>query len=178
MSSKIDFKENANVIPMMEKLIMQVLRRNKLLTGNKTFGIVEEIINDTTLLVELQQSNTSEEVNCSPETPFHRGDRVIVEYINNNPQDRFVMGLIGGGNRIEQMNYANLPTEPVEIIRNDKGQAYRFIYAYDKPNKTWSQEITRNENNQAEIITHFYPDGFVMARFIKRNEEGLVTHYE
>ena len=50
-NNDLSFKSDANVMPMMEKMIMQVLKKNDMLTGNKTFGVVEEVINKTTLTV-------------------------------------------------------------------------------------------------------------------------------
>ena len=176
---KSNFQGNANIMPMMEKMIMQILQKNGILQGNKTFGIVEEIINKHTLLVYLEHSNISETVKCSPHIPWHIGDRVLVEYINNNPHDRFVLGLIGGGEDIEMIDYANLPDEPVEIIRNADGQAYKFIYAYDQPTKTWTQELVRDvDTGKVTQVIHSYPDGFVMIRTLIRDSEDRLVKYE
>lgn len=173
------FQSDANIMPMMEKMIMQILHKNNILTGNKTFGIVEEIINKSTLLVFLQHSNTSELVNCSPNVFFHIGDRVLVEYINNNPHDRFVLGLIGGGNEIDPIDYANLPDEPIEIIRDTNGKIYKFIYGYDKPTTTWTQELIRNTSTGiVEQIIYTYPDDFILIRTLIRDITGKLQKYE
>ena len=167
------FKTNANASAMVEKAVMQILQKNNLLVGNKTFGVVEEIINNTTL-----QSNTSEIVNCSPKVEYHKGDRVLVEYINNNPHDMFVIALVGGGYEIDQIDYSELPTEPVKIVYNEHGKAYKFIYGYDQPRKTWEQELVRNDEGIVEEIIHYYPDGFVLTRVLIRNDQGRVIKYE
>lgn len=173
------FESDANIMPMMEKMVMQILKKNNLLVGNKTFGVIEDIINQTTLLVYLQQSNTSEIVKCSPKVRYNLGDRVLVEYINNNPHDRFVTGLIGGGNAIDAIDYDMLPDEPVEIVRDSNGRAYLFIYGYNKPTTTWTQELIRNpETGKVEQVIYTYPDGFVMIRTLIRDEEDRLKKYE
>ena len=172
------FQADANVMPMTEKMIMQILQKNNLLTGNKTFGVVEEVINKTTLLVYMQHSNTSEIVKCSPHVPFHLGDRVLVEYINNNPHDRFVLGVIKGGYDIDQIDYNLLPDEPVQIIRDDNGRAYKFIYGYNNPRTTWEQELIRNDEGKVEQVVHYYPDGFVLIRTLIRDAQGRLRRYE
>lgn len=157
---------------------MQILEKNDLLTGNKTFGVIEEILNDTTLLVYMQQSGMSEMVNCSPRVEYKLGDFIIIEYINNNPHDRFVMGVIKGGHEIEPIDYAQLPTEPVELIRNANKVAYRFIYGYDNPLTQWEQELVRNAEGKVSEIIHRYPDGFTLIRNLIRDNDDLLKKYE
>ena len=77
-NNDLSFKSDANVMPMMEKMIMQVLKKNDMLTGNKTFGVVEEVINKTTLTVYLQQSNSSELVKCAPNVEYNKIGRAHV----------------------------------------------------------------------------------------------------
>lgn len=173
------FSNETNIMVMMEKVVMQVLKKNGLLTGNKVFGVVEEVINDSTLRVYLQQSMESKVVKCSPKAEFNLGDRVLVEYINNNPHDMFVMALIKGGYGIEPIDYDSLPTEPVEIVRNSAGKAFKFIYAYNQPTKTWTQELVRNENTgKVDSVIHTYPDGYILERFFIRDENGKLYKYE
>lgn len=175
MSSAFD--NSNNLMVMMEKVVMQVLKKNGLLTGNKVFGVVEEVVNDTTLRVYLQQSMQSELVKCSPKATFNLGDRVLIEYINNNPHDKFVMALVHGGYGVEPIDYDSLPTEPVEIIRRDDGKAYKFIYAYDQPTKTWSQELIRDvDTDKVTSIKHVYPDGAVMIRYLVKDTTTNKLH--
>lgn len=171
------FKSDANIMAMVEKMVIQILKKNNLLTGNKTFGVVEEVLNKSTLMVHLQHSNTSEIVNCSPNVTFHIGDRVLVEYINNSPHDRFVLGLVSGGSEIH-VDYDNLPKEPVEIIQDNSGRPYKFIYGYDKPKKTWIQELIRNDDGRVEQVLHIYPDGFILLRTLVRDSHGKLEKYE
>lgn len=175
---KPQFQSSANVMPMMEKVVMQVLKKNGMLKGNKTFGIVEDIINTATLNVFMQHSQTTERVKCSPHVPFKLGDNVLVEYINNNPHDMFVLGVISGGEEIQEIEYETLPDEPVQIIRNSEGKAYKFIYGYDDPEHQWTQELVRNENGKLKEVLHYYPDGFTLIRTLIRDEEGKLEKYE
>lgn len=173
------FSNETNIMVMMEKVVMQVLKKNGLLTGNKVFGVVEEVINNTTLRVYLQQSMTTELVKCSPKAEFNLGDRVLVEYINNNPHDMFVMALVKGGYGVEPIDYDSLPTEPVEIVRNSDGKAYKFIYAYNQPKLTWTQELVRDEvTGKVTSVIHEYPDGYILTRYIINDENGKLYRYE
>lgn len=174
-----DFKQKANVAPMMEKMTMQIMEKNGLLRGNKVFGSIEEILNKTKLRVYLDHAARSEVVNCSPHVEYRLGDRVLIEHINNNPQDMFVVGTLAGGYDVESIPYGELPSEPVEIIYNSAGIAVEFIYGYDKPDTTWRQELERNEKGQVTVIYHYYPDGFVMARtLVRRESDDKVIKYE
>lgn len=172
------FNPQTEAMKMTEKVFMQLLKKNNLLVGNKTFGVVREVLNTTTLLIHFEHSGTNEIVNCSPHIPFKLGDRVIVEYINSNPHDRFVLALIGGGYEIDVIDYDALPTEPVKIIRDDNGKAYKFIYAYDRPTKEWSQELIRNDEGKVVQVIYAYPDGFILIRTLFRDEDGKLERYE
>lgn len=174
-----DFSNANNVTVMMEKVVMQVLKKNGLLTGNKVFGVVEEVINDSKLRVYLQESMQSEIINCSPKGTFNEGDSVMVEYINNNPHDKFVMALVKGGYNTSILDYDSLPNEPVEIVRKGDGRAYKFIYAYDQPTKKWSQELIRDEETDKVLsIRHDYPDGSIVIKYFIYNEDGTLYRYE
>ena len=160
---------------------MQILRKNGLLKGNKTFGTVIRQLNSTVVEVEMVDSSSIQRVNCSPNLEFNTGDRVLIEYINNNPHDMFIMGLIKGGQKIppdEPLDYFSLPYEPVEIFRNEADKAYRFMYGYDNPKTTWYQELIRDESGRVVEIIHEYPDGFVLIRTLFRNEKEQVYKYE
>lgn len=181
---------------MLEKSVIQILKKNGLLQGNKTFGVVTEILNKKALMVEITQSNNIEMVRCSPNVEFKVGDRVLIEYINNNPHDRFVLALVSSGVSVESGNqdsndgedgednndskdYLFLPYEPVEIIRDDTTKkAYKFIYGYDNPDTTWEQELVRNADDKVEEIIHRYPNGVILIRTLFRNNEGKVFKYE
>lgn len=177
--SNSEFQQGANLAPMLEKTTMQILRKNGVLTGNKVFGMIEEVLNKTTLRVYIDQATTSEIVSCSPHVKYTYGDRVLIEYINNNPHDMFVLGTIAGGYDIDIIDYDSLPDEPVEIIYDSSGKAVEFIYGYDKPETTWRQELERNEKGQVRNVYHYYPDGFVMARtLIRRDSDDKVVKYE
>ena len=176
---KNQFQADANIMPMMEKVVMQILSKNGLLTGNKTFGVVEEVLNHSTLMVVMQQSGVSEVVNCSPSVTYNLGDRVLIEYINNNPHDRLALGVLKGGSEVEQMDYSLLPEEPVEIIRDEDGKAVKFIYGYDDSATTWTQELVRNEDgSRLESVIYTYPDGFIEIRKLIRGEEDKLEKYE
>lgn len=172
-------KNNADLLSMFEKNVMQILRKNGILNQNKTFGIVEEVIDDTTLLVYMQQENKSRVVKCSPRTKFYEADRVIVEFINNNPHDTFVIGVVSGGSEPPKpLEYDKLPTEPVQIIRDENRRAYKFIYAYNHPTNVWSQELIRNEHDKVVAVLHSYSDGFMHIRYLIFAEDGLLDRYE
>lgn len=174
-----NFNQDTNIAPLFEKLTLQVLKKNNLLVGNKVFGMIEEILNDSTLRVYIDQATTSEIVSCSPHVKYRYGDRVIIEYINNNPQDMYVLGTVAGGYDIDIIDYDLLPTEPVEIIYDSAGVAVEFIYGYDKPSTTWRQELERNDKGQVTTVYHYYPDGFVKARsIIRRGSDDKVVKYE
>ena len=182
-------QQDIAIIDILEKSVIQILKKNGLLQGNKTFGVVTEIVNDKSLMVEITQSNNIEMVRCSPNVEFNIGDRVLIEYINNNPHDRFVLALVSGSVSVEateeeeeennQNDYLFLPYEPVEIIRDDiTKKAYRFIYGYDNPDTTWEQELVRNAENKVEEVISRYPNGLILIRTLFRNEEGKVFKYE
>lgn len=190
----LQIQKDAMAMQLFEQSIMQILRKNGMMQGNKTFGTVAEVINDKSLMVEMTQSNSTEMVRCSPNIDFYVGDRVLIEYINNNPHDRFVVALISGGVDVESGNqedetdetddetcydYTFLPYEPVEIIRHeDSRQAYLFIYGYDNPETTWEQELIRNDKGQVEEIIHRYPKDITLIRTLLRNELDEVFKYE
>ena len=189
MSSEDGIQQDIAIMDMLEKSVMQILKKNKMLQGNKTFGVVTEIVNDKALMVDMTQTNSIEMVRCSPSVEFNIGDRVLIEYINNNPHDRFVLALVSGSVSVEateeeeeennQNDYLFLPYEPVEIIRDDiTKKAYRFIYGYDNPNTTWEQELVRNAENKVEEVISRYPNGLILIRTLFRNEEGKVFKYE
>lgn len=174
-----NFDNTANISVSLEKLVMQILQKNGLLKGNKLFGIVEEVISETQLKIYLQQEMRSTLVNCPPRIAFEMGDRVLVENINNNPHDRFVIAIIEGVSKdTEVIDYDSLPTEPVEIVRDTNGRAYKFIFAYDNPTTLWTQEITYNNEGNAESTISTYPDGMVFIRYFIRDEQGRLWKYE
>lgn len=174
-----DFNNIANISVALEKLVKQILQKNGLLKGNKIFGVVEEVINETKLKVYLQQELRSMIINCPPRIAFEIGDRVLVENINNNPHDRFVIAIIEGVSKeTEVIDYDSLPTEPVEIIRDEKGKAYKFIFAYDNPKTLWTMEISKTPNGKAESTIATYPDGMVFIRWFIRDENGRLWKYE
>lgn len=173
------FNQKANILPLLEKNTMQVLQKNDKLIGNKTFGIVADVLNETTLIVEMEEAGSKPlEATCSPHVKYTLGDRVIVEYINNNPKDRFVVGVLNGGYDIDIIDYDSLPTEPVEIIYNSNNIAVEFIYGYDDPKTTWRQELERNEKGQLVNVYSYYPDGYVKVRTLFRNSIDKVYKYE
>lgn len=173
------FQNKANVTKMLEKTIMQVLKKNSLLQGNKTFGSVEDIISETEVLVFLESAQSMEKVMCSPDLGLDVGDRVIVEYINNNPRDKYIMGLLGRGSGTPPIAYESLPTEPVEIIRDNSGRAHRFIYAYDNPIKRWEQELVRDGiTGKVNHVVNTYQDGFQIIRTFIRDEQDRLWKYE
>lgn len=172
--------QNYDVITMLEKTVIQVLKKNNLLGGNKIFGVVEDVLNSSTLYVNMPQFNKSEMINCSPRATFKVGDHVLVEFINNNPQDKFVYAVIKEMGREDNsyLDYQLLPTEPVRIERDETKRACKFIYGYDRPTKTWSQELLRGEDGKVVSIKHTYPDGFILIRNLIRNDDGLLDRYE
>ncbi|MFR4987313.1 MAG: hypothetical protein ACLUCH_07955 [Lachnospirales bacterium] len=175
----VEFNNLANTAISLEKIVMQILQKNGLLKGNKLFGVVEQVINETKLKVYLEAEMRSMLVNCPPRIAFEIGDRVLIENINNNPHDRFVMALIEGVSKdTEVIDYDSLPTEPMEIVRDENGKAYKFIFAYDNPKTLWTQEITRLLDNKAESVISTYPDGMVFVRWFIRDEKGRVWKYE
>ena len=188
MSSEDGIQQDIAIMDILEKSVMQILKKNKMLQGNKTFGVVTEIVNDKALMVDMTQTNSIEMVRCSPSVKFTLGDRVLVEYINNNPHDRFVVAIISGSVDVngnvnvcdcEPFDYEFLPYEPVEIIRDtDTNKAYLFIYGYDDPDTTWEQELVRNDEGKVEDVIHRYPNGVILIRTLYRNTKGEVFKYE
>ena len=117
----------------------------------------------------------------------------MVEYINNNPHDRFVVAIVANGTDIDTgrdneddkdkdkdcYDYTFLPYEPVEIIRyEDSRKAYKFIYGYDNPDTTWEQELIRNEDGKVVEVIHRYPNGVTLTRTLYRNDKDEVFKYE
>ena len=200
MNSEDGIQQDIAIMDMLEKSVMQILKKNKMLQGNKTFGVVTEIVNDKALMVDMTQTNSIEMVRCSPSVRFTLGDRVLVEYINNNPHDRFVVAIISGSVDVngnvnvcdcepvngnvnvcdcEPFDYEFLPYEPVEIIRDETtNKAYLFIYGYDDPDTTWEQELVRNDEGKVEDVIHRYPNGVILIRTLYRNTKGEVFKYE
>ena len=173
------FNNSANISVYLEKLVMQILQKNGLLKGNKLFGVVEERISENKVKVYLEKELRSEICNCPPKTEFQMGDRVLIENINNNPHDRFIVALVEGiGKDVEIIDYESLPTEPVEIIRNEQGKAYKFVYGYDNPKTLWTQEIFSREDGKADSIKNTYPDGMVFIRYFIRDDKDRVWKYE
>ena len=174
-----NFDNTANISVALEKLVKQILQKNGLLKGNKLFGIVEAVISETQLKVYLQQEMRSMIVNCPPRIAFEIGDRVLIENINNNPHDRFVMAIVEGISKdTEVIDYDSLPTEPVEIVRDENGKAYKFIFAYDNPKTLWTLELTRLPDGKAESTISTYPDGMIFIRWFIRDEQGRLWKYE
>ncbi len=174
-----DFNNNSNISIYLQKLVMQILEKNGLLKGNKLFGVIEDIISETVVKVYIEKELKSQLCNCPPKNGFQIGDRVLVENINNNPHDRFIVALVSGiSTDTEVIDYDNLPTEPVEIVRNEKGKAYRFVFGYDNPKTLWTQEITFREDGKAYSITNTYPDGAVFIRYFIRDDKDRVWKYE
>lgn len=179
-----EIQQDNTIMSLLENTVMQILRKNGMLQGNKTFGVVAEIINDTKVMVDMTQSSSVELVSCSPNVEMALGDRVLVEYINNNPHDMFVIAVIAkgtGGDVIEDkiVSCECLPTEPVEIIREDEEpeRAYLFIYAYDSEYR-WEQELIRDERGKVIEIIHRYPNHIILVRRLYRDEKDRVYKYE
>lgn len=177
--------DDAKIVERMEKMIMQVLAKNGILKGNKVYGTVVEQINRTTVSVILEGSDDRKpiHVKCSPYVEFNTGDYVLIEHINNNPHDRFIVAVVREGGFVgkdeeDTIDYSLLPYEPVEIFRNEQDRAYKFMYGYDKIETTWYQELFRNEKNQVVDVVHTYPDGVILIRTLYRNEKEQVYKYE
>lgn len=173
------FDNNSNISVYLEKLVMQILQKNGLLKGNKLFGVIEKVISETKVKVYVEKEMRSQLCNCPPRVPFEVGDRVLIENINNNPHDRFIIALVDGVSKnTEVIDYDSLPTEPVEIVRNENGKAYKFIFAYDNPKTLWTQEISFRSDGKADSVTSTYPDGMVFMRYFIRDDKDRVWKYE
>lgn len=179
-------QQDIAIMELLEDTVMQVLKKNGILQGNKTFGFVAEILSNTKIKVDMTQANSTEIVTCSPNMEIALGDRVLVEYINNNPHDMFAIAVVSkgsGGDVIEDeeeiVSCDCLPYEPVEIIREDDEQnrAYLFIYAYDSIYR-WEQELVRDEQGRVIEVIHRYPNNIILVRRLLRNENGKVYKYE
>lgn len=175
-----NFNNYSNVAVGMEKFIMQILLKNKLLNVNKLFGIVEKKITDSLLQVYLEQEQRSVDVKCPPRIPFEVGDRVLVENINNNPQDRFVVAIIEGVSKdTEIIDYASLPSEPVQLVYDETtNKLSKAIYGYDNPRTLWEQRLLYDESGKLISDTRVYPDGMVIRRFLIRDDKGKLIKYE
>lgn len=175
-----DFNNYANFAVAIEKLVEQILLKNGVKKVNKIFGLVEEVISDNKLKVYLEQELRSVVVNCPPRIGFEIGDRVLIENINNNPQDRFVVAIIEGVSKdTEIIDYASLPTEPVQVVRDDHTQkVIKAIYGYDNPQTMWEQRLTYDDKGLLVSTTSIYPDGAVLRRFLIRDEKGRLIKYE
>lgn len=79
----------------------------------------------------------------------------------------------------------SLPDIPCKIIRDEKEQAYKFIYGEIDLLETdeecspviWQQEIIRNSNGIVEKIKTTYPDGSSVEEELIRDNNGLVSDY-
>jgi hypothetical protein len=76
------------------KIVYSILRKEKLLQSEFHIGKVEEVISDRQLSVFVDGSNTSQKIKCNPDVTFTVNDQVIVIFINNNPNSKYVLSRI------------------------------------------------------------------------------------
>ena len=174
-----DFNNSSNISIYLQKLVMQILEKNGLLKGNKLFGVIENVISETKVRVYVEKELRSQICNCPPRVGFEVGDRVLIENINNNPHDRFIIAIVDGISKdTEIIDYDSLPTEPVEIIRDENGKAYRFIFGYDNPKTLWTQDLSFRVDGKVDSTTNTYPDGMVLIRYFIRDDLNRICKYE
>lgn len=177
----MEFNNNANVSTYIEKLVLQILEKNRILKGNKLFGTITEVISQDKVNVYIEQELRSQIISCPPRVVFEVGDRVLIENINNNPHDRFIIATVKGvESNIEIIDYSTLPTFPVELTARDDttGKAQLFTYGYDDPSTLWTQELRYNDKGQLVTVVETYPDGMIFYRNLIRDSEGRFMKYE
>lgn len=174
----------ASMTDTWEKMILSVLKKHNVLSANKVFGVVTRVINSKAVRVYLEHEKREEIINCSPNAELKVGDTVMVEYINNNPKDKFIMAII---NSIpsqppeEPLDYRDLPSEPVRIARDTlTRKAYQFFYGEmeNPPELQWNQELIRHhETDKLIAVRSNYPDGISITRFLIYDNGGMLEWY-
>lgn len=95
--------------------------------------------------------------------------------LNTYEPDIVSLGISGGNDDI-------LPEEPVRILRDEKGRAYKFIYGNIESLETdeecspiiWQEELVRNEDGKVEKVILTYPDGEILEKLLIRDDNNKV----
>ena len=164
-------------------MVMNILHANNVLRPNKTFATVLEKVGPNSVAVFMEQSQLTEVVQCAPNAELKPGDYVLVEYINNNPQDKFVMALIRSisSDIGKGVDWSKLAQEPIRLQRNPlTKKVEKVFYGEDEypPQRQWNQELHRDVNSIVFAVTSTYPDGLQITRYILRDNDGLVVAYK
>lgn len=61
------------------------------LRGDIHFGVVDEVINRNFLKVKIDNSENAQTIPCNPDIPFEKDDQVIVQFLNKNTKNKFVI---------------------------------------------------------------------------------------
>lgn len=81
-------KQNYEAI---KQIILDVLKKEGMLTGQWHLGTVDRVISSTKLKVFVDGGSVAQTVSCNPDVTFSKGDEVWVVFINGNPRDKFVI---------------------------------------------------------------------------------------
>jgi hypothetical protein len=76
------------------KIVYSILRKEKLLQTEFHMGKVESVLSVNQLTVFVDGSDTSQKIKSNPDATFNVDDQVIVIFINNNPNNKYVLSRI------------------------------------------------------------------------------------
>jgi hypothetical protein len=76
---------------IIEKMIYQVLRENRLLFGEWQLGKVAEVISEKRLKVYVNGSDVAQTIPCNPDVMFSVDDEVWVIFVNGDSKNKFVL---------------------------------------------------------------------------------------
>lgn len=161
-------------------MIIKTLETNGLLTPNKTFAIFLEKLSYNTASVFLEQSQEVANVSCPSNGEFYPGDYVLVESINNNPQDRFIVATIRSAVTENLIDFSKLAQEPIRLQRNilTKVVERAFYGEGEYPlERQWNQELHRDIDGLVYAVTSNYHT-MSITRYIIKDADGLVVAYK
>jgi len=83
--------EDGKFYKIIEEIVKEQLKKEKLLNGNWHLGTVDSVIDSKKLKVLVDGGQLPQTISCNPDVTFSVGDSVWVIFINGNPRDKFVL---------------------------------------------------------------------------------------
>jgi len=190
-----------DVMNQLEDIIVQVLQKNGVLNNTHEFGIVIKPLSDHMLLVAPQQFDKDpEEIPCAViGGGYRQGDRVLIEYLNNNQHNKYVICVMQRGFERGEIDYSRLRDTPLRVFRRP-GQfiqdpthmvmdfsdiphepsrlAWKILFDERSPMEWWI-EIHRDARGWCRAITTFWPpNGMVrFTNFVVRDSDDLLHYF-
>lgn len=165
----------------LQDMVMATLQVNGVLRPNKSFGTFLRMAGVGRASVWIEEAGEAVEVGCPSHGDFNPGDYVLIENINNNPQDRFIVSTIRSIALEGLVDFSKMAQEPVRLQRNPLTRVVEKVFYGEgeyPENRQWTQELHRDVEGLVYAVTSIYGGQLTITRYIIKDADGLVVFYK